>query len=531
MPDPNKGNFKPGMIRFFYILTGLFTFLVYGSAAILLWLRSTNQLETLYTDQFIGTLLLIILCLVAFVWFILYGLYLSVIKPTYQTFLVVDTVLKTQIAKNDSDQDLLALQEYIHGSVKSLSKGTIGKSVDDATEKYLKKISEMAAQNKQLQASKQELSDAVENLRHKQEQVALEKAKSESILNSIPNGVVASSRDGNIFLANKEMEKIIGMSSDDLFGKFLDQLMPMCGDEEEQTSCDEVPTQKALQGQVAVHEFTFTVPKTKQRITLENTASPIYLDNEIIGAVDIFRDVTKEREVERAQKEFVSLASHQLRTPITSINWNAEMLVSDPELPEMYQETAQEIYRENRRMQRLVNSLLNVSRIDLGTLKFVLTNIQIKDFVDNLIKALQHDIEQKNITVSTRIDDVQEVINDSAHLDVVIGNLLSNAVKYTGDGGTVSLRACEVEPGWVQIEVEDNGYGIPLDQQSQIFGRLFRASNAKEKETDGNGLGLYLVKKLVEAMGGEVWFTSEEGKGTTFFVKIPQKVQVVEDAA
>lgn len=529
MPENQTAKFKPGMIRFFYVLTGVFTLVVYISAAGLLWLRSTQQLETLYTDQFVGTLLFIILCLVAFVWFILYGIYVSVIKPTYQTFVVVDSVLASQIAENTQNTELIELQKYISGSVRSLSKGTIGKGVNDETEKYLQKISEMSAQNQELESSQKELSDAVENLRHKQEQVALEKAKSESILNSIPNGVVASSRDGNIFLANKEMENILSTSSDVLFGKFLDQLLPMCGEGENQISCDDIPTQKALQGEVTSNEFTFTVPKTKQRITLENTASPIYLNNEIIGAVDIFRDVTKEREVERAQKEFVSLASHQLRTPITSINWNAEMLVSDPELPAMYQETAQEIYRENRRMQQLVNSLLNVSRIDLGTLKFVLSPIQLPEFVENLLKGLEHDIQRKNITVNTSISEITEVINDTAHLDVIIGNLLSNAVKYTDEGGSVNVRVCEVEPEWMQIEIEDTGYGIPLDQQSQIFGRLFRASNAKAKETDGNGLGLYLVKKLVEAMKGEVWFTSEEGKGTTFFVKIPQKIEIVEE--
>jgi signal transduction histidine kinase len=152
----------------------------------------------------------------------------------------------------------------------------------------------------------------------------------------------------------------------------------------------------------------------------------------------------------------------------------------------------------------------------------VTKEINIIEYIDTLLKTLNSEIVKKNLNIQKDISINTPIINDPVYTDIIIGNILYNAVKYTPPNRNISIKAYTItEKNSVHIEIADNGLGIPASQQAQIFGRLFRADNAKNSQTDGNGLGLYVVKKLVEAMSGNVWFQSEENKGTTFFIELP----------
>jgi len=250
---------------------------------------------------------------------------------------------------------------------------------------------------------------------------------------------------------------------------------------------------------------------------------PIVDDGKIVFFVSLLEDITQRKEVDRAKTEFVSLASHQLRTPLSAIRWYSEMLLSKyvGELNEKQQQYVKEIYAGNLRMVELVNALLNVSRIDLGTFAIEPEDIDLFEVCDSVLSELTPQIVEKKQSVNRIYDQkVGLYKGDKKLLRIIFQNFLSNSVKYTQPEGQVVVEIARRDPDLL-IRVGDNGYGIPKAQQGKIFEKLFRADNVRQKDTEGTGLGMYIVKAIVEQSGGKIWFDSEENKGTTFYVTLP----------
>lgn len=230
--------------------------------------------------------------------------------------------------------------------------------------------------------------------------------------------------------------------------------------------------------------------------------------------------------VEQAKNELISLVSHQLRTPLTTIKWYIEALVSKDtdNLTEKQRQYLDQIYQSNERMVKLIESLLNVSRLELGTFHVETETLQIADIANANIKELQPQLKEKGAKLSVDIQDAMPQIEaDKKMLGIIFQNLLSNAVKYSADeNGEIRFKLA-MDKENIYIEVEDNGYGIPVAQQNQIFSKLFRADNVKERVSNGTGLGLYLVKKIIDQSKGTITFKSEEDKGTLFKIALPIK--------
>lgn len=234
-------------------------------------------------------------------------------------------------------------------------------------------------------------------------------------------------------------------------------------------------------------------------------------------------DISQEKELDNAKTQFLSLASHQLRTPIASIKWFLDMLLSGDlgETTPKQQEYLERMSSVNTNMIELVDTLLNVSRIEIGSMDAELKETNVPQIIENLLTELSIQIEQKKLNIVRDYgNDLSLVKSDPKFLRIVIQNLLSNSIKYTPEGGTVTIRLKDLF-GEKSITVEDTGVGIPAADQGKIFKKLFRADNVKRLEgSQGTGLGLYLVKSLVEILGGNIEFTSEENKGSTFTVKL-----------
>lgn len=227
--------------------------------------------------------------------------------------------------------------------------------------------------------------------------------------------------------------------------------------------------------------------------------------------------------VDQAKTEFVSLASHQLRTPLSAINWYSEMLLSDDagKLNPQQKEFVDEIAHGNKRMVQLVNSLLNVSRIDLGTFAVEPEPTDLGEILKSVLEELKpHIVDKKIIVKLTCPNDLPVAHVDPKLVRIVIQNLLSNAVKYNREGGTIEVLLSEDKDS-MYLTVSDTGFGIPKKQQNKMFTKLFRADNVTVKAIEGTGLGMYVVKAIIEQFKGEIAFTSEEDKGTTFTVKLP----------
>lgn len=250
---------------------------------------------------------------------------------------------------------------------------------------------------------------------------------------------------------------------------------------------------------------------------------PIREGNQTLFYVSLCQDITLRKEVDRAKTEFVSLASHQLRTPLSAIRWYSEMLLSKyvGALNDKQRQYVKEIYAGNLRMVELVNALLNVSRIDLGTFAVEPEPVDLVEICESVLSELNPQIIEKKQTVDKMFNGAPKTYSaDQKLIRIVFQNFLSNSVKYTQPEGHITVEITTKENS-LYISVADNGYGIPKSQHGKIFEKLFRADNVRQKDTEGTGLGMYIVKAIVESSGGKIWFESEENQGTTFHVLMP----------
>ena len=191
------------------------------------------------------------------------------------------------------------------------------------------------------------------------------------------------------------------------------------------------------------------------------------------------------------------------------------------ELNEKQHQYVKEIYAGNLRMVELVNALLNVSRLDLGTFAIEPEPTNIAEISDSVLGELTPQINTKRMTINRLYDsNVGMYSGDPKLLRIILQNFLTNSVKYTAEGGQITVEVAKREAN-LYIRVSDNGYGIPKHQQAKIFEKLFRADNVRQRDTEGTGLGMYIVKAIVEESGGKITFESEEDKGTTFHVYLP----------
>ncbi len=232
----------------------------------------------------------------------------------------------------------------------------------------------------------------------------------------------------------------------------------------------------------------------------------------------------KLRELDTRKSEFLSVVAHQLRTPLSGIKWTLSMLLNGDlgVLTTDQRVFLMKGYESNQRMIALVEDMLNADRVGSGKYHYEYSSVQLLDLIDNVLYELVPLANKKNIKISyvNRHDHIPQVMIDADKVRQVVQNLMENAIKYTKKGGEIKIEPTVTADNFVQVAVSDSGIGIPEDQKKNIFNRFFRAQNAVKLETDGSGLGLYIAKGIIEKHGGNLWFSSEEGKGSTFYFTV-----------
>ncbi len=251
--------------------------------------------------------------------------------------------------------------------------------------------------------------------------------------------------------------------------------------------------------------------------------APVFMGEEFVGTVSVFRDITAEVEAERSRVEFISMVSHELRTPITPILGYADLLLMGAagEQTPVERDFLTAIKRNADRLTLLVSDLLDLSRIESGRLEFSLQETHVDEIVGNVLAGFQATARERRLLLRSEAEaSLPPVMADPNRVVQILSNLVANACQYTLPGGEVVVCA-RVEGGEMHITVRDTGIGIPPEIQGKVFDRFFRADHPLVQSVPGTGLGLAIVKSLVEMHRGRVWVESEPGTGSTFTFTLP----------
>ncbi|MDB5184425.1 MAG: hypothetical protein JWN38_233 [Candidatus Saccharibacteria bacterium] len=360
------------------------------------------------------------------------------------------------------------------------------------------------------------------SIQHAQEQ----RAQAEALFNSIGEGAIATDEFGRITRINPIALGMLGYKERELLGEWFPKKIVALTDQDTPVNLIDRPITKAFLTGKSATEKMFYRKKDGTVLPVIITVSPILLADRPIGAIEVFRDITLEEEVDRMKSEFISLASHQLRTPLSAIKTYSHMLVDGymGEVTPAQKKSLRTIITATNRMNELISTLLNITRIESGTINIVPKTLKIERACEEVIKELSLAAADKEIsmTLSQKGRGTTTVKTDNLILKEIISNLVSNAIKYTNEGGAIRIEV-QGRPRDVLVAIHDNGWGIPKASHDQVFSKFFRAQNTVKRETTGTGLGLYLVKGLLERLNGEIWFESAEGKGTSFYFTLPKE--------
>lgn len=379
-------------------------------------------------------------------------------------------------------------------------------------EKREKEFKELEVKTKDLEEARKGLLNMLEDVAGSRREAEEERNKTLAIISNFTDGLLVFDEQKRLSLINPQAEKFLGIKSNKVIGQTISAMGRM----------------SSLKGLIKllgkeINPIFRKELEVKDDLVLEVSVLAISREEQIENLV-VLHNITREKLVERMKTEFVSITAHQLRTPLSAIKWTLKMLLEEDlgKITEEQREFIEKTYQSNERMISLINDLLNVTRIEEGRYVYnpVLSNIT--KLVESLIDQYKDEISIKNINLEFKKPKKQlpKVLIDVEKINLAVQNLLDNAIQYNKLGGSIkiSLKSNKKE---IEFSIEDSGVGIPKKQEKRIFTKFFRAANVMRMDTRGSGLGLFIVKNIIEAHKGRIWFKSKEGKGTIFHFTLP----------
>lgn len=380
-----------------------------------------------------------------------------------------------------------------------------------------------------LRRANQELDRRVEErTRDLAEALAREHAesnKNQAILTGIADGVVVFDNDGKATLANPAIGRLLDQPPDAIIGSDIETLL---GRDINAADKEMVVNLSAEQD---VHRSSVKFPWGAR--TLSVSFAPVGDSaGGVTGTVAVFRDFTREAEVDRMKSDFVSIVSHELRTPLTSIKGYLDLISIGASGPVTKQQKSfLAIARDNaERLSELVTDLLDISRIESGKTDLNVQVVSVREVIDEVATVLKKEFDDRGLSLTLDLpSDLPEILGDPNRISQIMTNLLSNAYKYTARGGA-TVRARRM-PDSIQVDVVDTGIGISVEDQAQLFTRFFRVDDPTVRQQPGTGLGLHITKSLVEMHNGQIWLKSQPGAGSTFSFTLPLPAGLVHETA
>ncbi|PIR72667.1 MAG: hypothetical protein COU42_00350 [Candidatus Nealsonbacteria bacterium CG10_big_fil_rev_8_21_14_0_10_36_24] len=336
-----------------------------------------------------------------------------------------------------------------------------------------------------------------------------------TITDYFTDGLLIFDKNNKVVLINPWAEEFFGVEKEKILGKSILDLNRFPKFE---------PLVFLLGG--GVKEVSREELQISENLILEVTTVPIITGGIKLSTLVILHDVSRERLVQKMKTEFVTVAAHQLRTPTSAVKWSLEVLLEGDlgKLNKEQKKLIEKAHKTNDKAIRLVNDLLNVAEIEEGRYLSKLVLLNIEDLIQSIIEEYKEQIKEKKIKFEFKKPEEQlpKTMVDVEKTKIAVRNILDNALRYTLPKGKISIFVKKEEKN-IEVQIQDSGLGIPLNEQDKIFTKFFRGSNIMRIDTEGTGLGLYIAKNIIEAHRGIIWFESEEGKGTTFYFTLPIK--------
>ena len=264
-----------------------------------------------------------------------------------------------------------------------------------------------------------------------------------------------------------------------------------------------------------------------QKIPIEVNVASFKKDGKFGGMVLTIRDITERKKIEdelkksdKLRTEFMNIAAHELKSPVTPIKGYLDLIISDKDANEKIKNWAKISLRNSERLLKLVNDILDVSRLETDTMRFDMEKISVVDILDEIAEDMKPSVEGKGLKFITHIPrDLPDIVGDKFRLSQVLKNLLVNAIKFT-DNGSISIVSKQINDH-ILISVTDSGIGIYKDELKKIFNKFYQAYTGEDRKHEGTGLGLFICHNIIQKHKGKIWVESQVGKGTTFYIEIP----------
>lgn len=359
-------------------------------------------------------------------------------------------------------------------------------------------------------------------------QLVADKVKSEAVLESMSDGVIVVDRERKLLFLNGaalELLRIARSEYEKLLGRFYGNVFKFRVEDKDLDYSKDCPLELAIsENKSNFRRDLSLVTGYKDPLFIALSSAPVVdASGNTQGAVAVIRDITKEKEIERLQNEFVSIASHELLTPITQVQGHLSMIVDEGigKMDETGSKLVNNAYLGIQRIGRLVKDLMHVSQIERETMKMNMQKTDLGAYIEDVVKSFQG--QAKAVDLYVRFDKPKRKISpvsiDPDRLSEVFINIIGNALKFTLKGG-ITIAVSEKKDGFCEVSISDTGVGMPKQELPKLFSKFYQVDSSHTREAQGTGLGLYISKKMIEMMGGKIWVESNIGKGSTFFFTV-----------
>ena len=360
----------------------------------------------------------------------------------------------------------------------------------------------------------------------KLKEVEKEKERLEAIYNSLPDGVYTTDLNRKIQSFNPGGELITGFKKDQIIGKRCTDIFAH-EDEKGSLLCGEnCPLDLAIStNKIIPPRRAYLKTATGKRVPVVIATAPVKDKNgKVVGAAEFFRDITNEVKIEQLKSDFLAVVSHELRIPLSAIKESMNLVLEGVTgtINDSQKNLLTVAKNEIERLNRIISEVLDVSRMEAGRLKLKRARLDLAELVRSIEFAYRPLADKKSVSLFVELAPaLPDAIADSDRVRQVFSNLLSNALKFTSQGGSVKIKCSAHGDNLIECSIEDTGCGMPSDSLGKLFGKFEQLGVEEDKRRGGAGLGLYISKTIVEAMGGTIWAQSQEGKGSTFSFTLP----------